>query len=426
MTTVRVLFFYGGFASIDIVGLTRGYWAHDRIGFFGVEEDATPEEAIRELGQYRILPSLDDPRLHYNLVLQVITYPTATREMHSVSGLITWQEGQTLASTRLISLLSDSEKNNPSGWEEPFRSNPEGKNLLYCAVSVGIRDVSRPEEKSSSVSPSLGETILTDLTSPGATAAANFITIATGLIAFVGALNHVAKQWSKKRKPNSTNLPERASSSSETDIVTIRLRMTHGPDHEFEEWLTDPEQLKRYIDVFNKPSSSIQPLQAVFVQRNGKALKVDVSEGTQDNLQLNELLSYLHIDEFDKDPARRGAISGSTHFVFYRSVGHESVPTNHEYWGTLYDLTITYEEIMEFLIQKKYLHLPLDPPLRYALTFKGIVDDGPYLGPYVLKEGQTVLDALQNAHSVESSKYALSHYEGDISIETEASPADAI
>jgi hypothetical protein len=73
--------------------------------------------------------------------------------------------------------------------------------------------------------------------------------------------------------------------------------MTHGPDPEFEEWLTDPDRLKHYnIDVFNQPSSSIQPLQAIFVQRNGKAIKVDVSDGTQNNLQLNELLSYLKIN----------------------------------------------------------------------------------------------------------------------------------
>lgn len=424
MAIVRVFFFFGNRDSFvdTIIAMITTNPGSNRTLELEIEEDGTYEEAVKELDRYKFLPPLDDPRLRYNLVLQIISLPTSTHGMRSVSESITWKEGQTLASSQLIPLLPDSEKNNPSGWEQPIR---DSRNLLYCAVSVGMRDGSQPKEKSRSASPSFGETILTDLTSQGATAAANFVTIATALIAFTGALNHVAKQWSKKRKTNSTSLPEYTSPSSETDIVTIRLRMTHGPDHEFEEWLTDPEQLKHYIDVFNKPSSSIQPLQAVFVQRNGKAIKVDVSEGTQDNLQLNELLSYLHIDEIDKDPTRRGAISWSTHFIFYRTVSHESVPTNHGYWGTIYDLNITYEELVEFLVEKKHLLLPLDPPLRYALTFKGIVDDGPYFGPYVLKEGQTVLDALQNVYSVESSKYALSHYECDISIETEASPSDA-
>jgi hypothetical protein len=106
----------------------------------------------------------------------------------------------------------------------------------------------------------------------------------------------MVEQWSKKRKTDGTSLQEHILHLSETDIVTIRLRMTHGPDHEFEEWLTDPERLKHYIDVFNQPSSSIQPLHATFVQRNGKAIKVDVSKGTKNNLQLNELLSYLNMN----------------------------------------------------------------------------------------------------------------------------------
>jgi hypothetical protein len=103
----------------------------------------------------------------------------------------------------------------------------------------------------------------------------------------------VAKWWSKKHSASSQGPP---SPPSELEIVAIRLRMTHGDNPEFEEWLTDPDRLKHYIDVFNQPSSSIQPLQAIFVQRNGNEIKVDVSKGTQNNLQLDELLSYLSID----------------------------------------------------------------------------------------------------------------------------------
>ena len=90
------------------------------------------------------------------------------------------------------------------------------------------------------------------------------------------------------------------SQTSETDVVAIRLRMTHGPDHEFVEWLTDPDRLKTYIDAFNQPYSSIKPLQAIFVQRNDKVLPVDVVEDVQNNLPLNTLLSYLNIDPKQK------------------------------------------------------------------------------------------------------------------------------
>jgi hypothetical protein len=72
--------------------------------------------------------------------------------------------------------------------------------------------------------------------------------------------------------------------------------MTHCPDHSFEEWLTNPERLKHYIDVFLDPTSSIKPLQVIFVERNGMRHFIDVSKGSSNNFQLNELLSYLHID----------------------------------------------------------------------------------------------------------------------------------
>jgi hypothetical protein len=148
-------------------------------------------------------------------------------------------------------------------------------------------------KKPSNPPPSLGETIITDLTSQETTAIVKVTAIATALI---GTLTFIAKQWSKRHSTNRANPMEHTSQLSETDIVSVRLRMTHGDDPEFEEWLTDPDRLRHYIDVFNQPSSPIQPLYAIFVQRSGKEIKVDVSRGAQNNLQLDELLNYLNAD----------------------------------------------------------------------------------------------------------------------------------
>ena len=71
--------------------------------------------------------------------------------------------------------------------------------------------------------------------------------------------------------------------------------MTDGTEHKFQQWLTDPARLKHYIDTFLQPSTSVKPVEAVFVQKNGNSIVVDVSEGAQNNFQLNELLSYLNI-----------------------------------------------------------------------------------------------------------------------------------
>lgn len=120
------------------------------------------------------------------------------------------------------------------------------------------------------------------------------------IASIIGALDVIERRWREWRTAHDATPQRGVPQVSETDIVAIRLLMTNGSRHTFEEWLTDPDRLKHYIDVFNQPSSSIQPLQASFVQRNGEALRVDVSRGAQNNLQLDELLSYLKIDPAER------------------------------------------------------------------------------------------------------------------------------
>ncbi|HJT57041.1 MAG TPA: hypothetical protein VJ761_11140, partial [Ktedonobacteraceae bacterium] len=82
----------------------------------------------------------------------------------------------------------------------------------------------------------------------------------------------------------------------ESEIVAIRLRMTDGTEAMFQEWLTDPARLKHYINIFLQPSTSAKPVEVIFALKNGKSIIVDVSGDAQNNLQLDELLGYLHID----------------------------------------------------------------------------------------------------------------------------------
>lgn len=306
---VPVEFFFDHYESGVNNDLPAGVVVSDGTYFYLLfDVNTTHEEIVRRLAKkYQRWPPLDSPQLRYNLVLQAFEmyhgwitqrYPHLRRQLpqppRSLSKPVTLREGQTLASTHLIELVMDeSEINDAAFHSRPFR-------MIWCAVSIEVKALSLPEEKPSSASPSLGETIINALTSQEAAAIANFITIATGLIAFTGVLRLVAKQWSKKHDTKNASSHKSPSQPSETDIVAIRLRMTHGNDPEFEEWLTEPDRLKHYIDVFNQPSGSIQPLYAIFVQRNGKAIKVDVSKGAQDNPQLNELLSYLNIDSTEK------------------------------------------------------------------------------------------------------------------------------
>lgn len=252
---------------------------------FYFDESTTYEEMVRMLIQEGRLLPLDDRRLRYNFVLQAFESYFGTRPHHlrrSLSKPVTLREGQTLESTDLTRLVMDESEFQKHiqihGYSKPSTG-------LYCATSVEIRDSPQPKSPSSTTSPKWGDVIssIGDL----------FVTTATAM-SIIGGLDVIERRWKEWRLHHAPSL-QGASQTSETDIVAIRLRMTHGPDHAFVEWLTDPDRLKHYIDAFSQPSSSIKPLQAIFVQRNDKALLVDVLEGVQNNLPLNELLSYLNI-----------------------------------------------------------------------------------------------------------------------------------
>jgi hypothetical protein len=236
--------------------------------------NTTYEELVDLLILKAFLQSLHDQQLRYKLEFIIdrsyIPAPMVTSTIFPGE----MREGQSLVSL-LHSVL-------------PL----DRKDVPICHITKEKKSTLQ-KEKPDEASPSLSERFIAVLASQEVTAIVNAITIAT---TFITMVTFVAKQWSKERNTVSTSSQKHISQSTGTDFVAIRLRMTHGPDHEFEEWLTNPDRLKHYIDAFNQSSSSIQPLQATFVQRNGLVLKVDVIQGSENNLQLDELLSYLKIN----------------------------------------------------------------------------------------------------------------------------------
>lgn len=257
-----------------------------RFILFFFNESTTYEEMVRMLIQWGRLLPLDDLRLRYNLVLQAFEASWQGKPSllpRSLSKPVTLREGQTLASTHLTHLVMDK-----SEFDRYYLQRRI--DALFCATSIEIRDSPPLKSPSSTTSPKRGDVIssVRDLFVTTATATATAMSI-------IGGLDVIERRWREWRTTHHTPTLQGTSQTSETDIVAIRLRMTHGPDHEFVEWLTDPDRLKTYIDAFNQPSSSIKPLEAIFVQRNDKVLPVDVVEGVQNNLPLDALLSYLNI-----------------------------------------------------------------------------------------------------------------------------------
>jgi hypothetical protein len=180
--------------------------------------------------------------------------------------------------------------------------NPDINNQGSSPVKKETSSQNSPQEEPNPILLGLGAAAVSvdsaidnTLSSSEATAIANLITYAS-FPTVIQALSALAKEWSKKHSSDSSIPQEGSPQPSGTDIIRITLRMTREDDHEFTEWLTDPKRLKEYIDAFNRPSSWIKPVYVTFVKRNRKKIKVYVTKGTQNNIELDTMLSYLHID----------------------------------------------------------------------------------------------------------------------------------
>lgn len=125
----------------------------------------------------------------------------------------------------------------------------------------------------------------------------NLFVMTASAASIIQGLDVVERRWRERRAKLQANPQHVPPVTSKSEIVHIRLNMSDGTRPAFKKWLDDPDALKTYIDAFNDPSSSVKPLQAVFVPIQGRPLVVDVSKGTKDNLQLEVLLSYLNTDK---------------------------------------------------------------------------------------------------------------------------------
>jgi len=134
-----------------------------------------------------------------------------------------------------------------------------------------------------------------------------FVTAAT-LASIIQGLDVIERRWRehkvKSQQGTQTLQPTTqpaASPSHKThvpdkEIIEILLVMDDGSHHSLRRWMSDPDELRAYIDAFSDLKSPVKPLQVVFRKREGRALVVNVAEGGKDNRQLNVILGYLEAD----------------------------------------------------------------------------------------------------------------------------------
>lgn len=160
--------------------------------------------------------------------------------------------------------------------------------LLGITITSEVKASTPPKKKLNNTSSNLDTTISTI-----AAIAGNVLVYTASSATIIQTLIVVQDWWRKNHSTQSTNPNTISSLITDSNIVAIRLQMTDGTEAIFEEWLTDPDRLRHYIDVFHQPSASVKPLQVIFVLKQNKRIIVDVSEGAQQNIQLNEVLNYL-------------------------------------------------------------------------------------------------------------------------------------
>ena len=239
-----------------------------------LDVSATYEEIIELLMRRRFLLQLTPP-FRYTLVLKRPAMGVGKMEPGlPAERSVTLREGETLANMRL---------------------GTRDRDVLECAIFLETEASPLAKLKPSRRSPGWSEALTTV-----ATAATHALILTAGEATILQMLVVVEEWWSKRHSARDVSSPPRSSQRSEPDILAIRLQMTDGTGATFQEWLTDPARLKRFIDTFLQPSASVKPLQVVFVLMQSKTIVVDVSKGEQRSLQLNELLSYLNTNSAEQ------------------------------------------------------------------------------------------------------------------------------
>jgi hypothetical protein len=181
-------------------------------------------------------------------------------------------------------------------------------NFSGADLTDAKQDASPP--KSIKPEPHPGQSSSPDWLSLVETVGSTLLTAAVTASALIQGLDIVDRRWREhqaKRKPQ-TPQPTSASSTQpaaspshkthapDKEIIEILLVMDDGSQHGFKRWVSNPDDLKAYIDAFSDPTSKVKPLQVVFRKREGRALVVDVTKEGKDNKPLNVILSYLDAD----------------------------------------------------------------------------------------------------------------------------------
>jgi hypothetical protein len=126
------------------------------------------------------------------------------------------------------------------------------------------------------------------------------LTIAAGIATITQVVLMVVDLWSRRSKEaKSKQIKEkedktkRPSSKAWDEVKEIRIEMSDRTWVQFNSWLTNPDTIRNYLDVFNLPSESPKPVRVVFVLKNGTKAQLIISSGPESKQHLDKFLKFL-------------------------------------------------------------------------------------------------------------------------------------
>lgn len=122
------------------------------------------------------------------------------------------------------------------------------------------------------------------------------------ILAMLGSIASVAQvmlmvvdMWSRKAKGKAASKAKQGVKHAWDEVKEIRVMMSNGTLIQFESWMDEPEEVKRFVETFHLPSQSPKPMRVIFLLKNGNQVRLDVSEGVTNQQELDKFINYLKL-----------------------------------------------------------------------------------------------------------------------------------
>lgn len=160
--------------------------------------------------------------------------------------------------------------------------------IMATTTPDGIKTTVKPDGTKHILSPN---GLLTVLTSEGVTT----VLSETASVATIAMLIlMIADMRSRKGNKGQTSTPTPKTSEKLDEIKEIAVMMSDGTRPSFKSWSHDPDEVKKFVEMFQSASTAPKPQRVTFTLKNGSKIVIKVDENTADQQKLlDEFIKHL-------------------------------------------------------------------------------------------------------------------------------------